>query len=179
MDASKVTCLNQTYTITCLCYDMEVFLEEIKSKFSHSFYHEKGVFETYFSFPFSLSMKHYQDLFAVCDAYHILVLGFHQEEKSQEMTLLQDCFYAGETYELHNDTVYVGDIEKDIHISAGCNLYVVGQIRGKVDLLYQDLEVGASSFSQAKVRIFDTSFQNVTKLAPCKVYYEEEEMKVN
>lgn len=179
MDASKITCSNKTYTITCLSYDMNLFIEEIKNKFNHSFYYEKGDFKTCFSFPFSLSLQQYQQLFQVCDAYHINVLGFHHKEEKRSMSLLQSCFYPGEKYELFEDTVYVGDIEEDIHISTGCHLYVVGQVRGKVDLLYQDLELSASSFLQAKVRIFDTTFQNVTKLSPCKVYYEEEEMKVN
>lgn len=174
MDALKIKYQNQKCLIECTTAQFHVFLEELKEKLTNRFFYKEGYFEAFFSFPFDLSETQCSDLYTICNQNNTYIMGIEQSDKNSNSILLERCFFNGGEYYLDTECVYVGDIDKDVHITTSSNLYVIGKIKGIVDLLHEHCELSASSFECAKIRIFDSSFQNVTNCAPCKVYYGKE-----
>lgn len=178
MASLKIKYHNQNITIYCLTNDFSIFIKELKDKLRNSFFHREEGFKAYFSFIYPLLSEHILQLYEVCDEYRIYIIGIDYK-KETNMILKKHCFYNGESYVLHNNVVYIGDIEKDVYIKTGYNLYVVGKIKGKIDVLFPHLEVSASSLEDACIRIYDSKFHHLTKYVPCKVYYGEEELKID
>lgn len=177
MDALKLKYQNQTCNIICQTNHFYDFLRQLEDKLKNNFFQRGDYFRAFFSFPFPLQSEQYTQLYAICDLYHTLILGFNKYEDTSRMKLYEHCFYAGNTYQLKEEAVYVGDIDKDVYITTNANLYIIGNVLGKIDILYPELEISASGFVDAKIRIFDSKFQNLTNLAPCKVYYEDGKIK--
>lgn len=177
MDALKIKFQNQTCNIICQTNHFYDFLRQLENKLKNNFFRQSDCLKAFFSFPFSLKEEEYTALYTLCDLYHTLIIGFNTNEEYKKMKLLEHCFYPGNTYHLQEDVVYVGDIEKDVYITTNANLYIIGEVKGTIDLLFPELEVSASSFTGTKIRIFDTKFHHLTKTAPCKVYYEDGKIK--
>lgn len=173
MASLKIKYHNQDITIYCLTSDFLEFLNELKNKLRNSFFHQEEGFKAYFSFYSPLTCDEILKLYELCEEYNTYIIGIDYK-KETSMILKQHCFYNGESYELHDNVVYIGDIEKDVYIKTGYNLYVVGQIKGKIDILFPNLEVSASALDGACIRIYDSKFHHLTKYVPCKVYYEKE-----
>lgn len=178
MASLKLRYQNQKCRIECTATLFPAFLLELEEKLKHSFFFKKGYFEAYFTFPFSLSDKECIDLFSLCDIYHTYVMEIETKEEEVESILLEHCFFNGEEYFLEKECIYIGDIDKNVHITSSESIFVVGEVRGVIDLLHKENEIHASSFKEARIRLFDSTFQTVTNTAPCKVYYENENIKV-
>lgn len=178
MASLKLIYKNQKCRIECTNTLFPAFLLELEDKLKHSFFFKKGYFEAYFSFPFVLSDEECIDLFALCDQYHTYVMEIEPKESEEESLLLEHCFFNGEEYTLSKECIYIGDIDKNVHIISCASIYVVGEVKGIIDLLHKECEIHASSFKEARIRLFDSEFQSVTNCAPCKVYYENESIKV-
>lgn len=177
MASLKIKYQNQKCLIECISAEFDVFMNEFKEKLTNRFFFKEGYFEAFFSFPFPLEEIQLLELYALCNQNHTYIMGIESEEETHESILLEHCFFNGGEYRLEKDCVYVGDIDKDVHITTNKNLYVIGKAQGVIDLLYPECEMSASAFEEAKIRIFDSKFQNVTNCAPCKVYYENEEIR--
>lgn len=178
MDALKIKYHNQTCTIICLENDFTLFLEQLKQKLKNSFFHSKGYFQAFFSFPYTLNAKQLIDFVIVCDLCDTLIQGIQMPSFRVSCCILQSCFYNGNQYELHGEHIYIGNVESDVRIVCDHSLFVLGEVKGEIDLLYPEHKVSASSFHQARIRIFDSHFQNVTNPAPCCVYYDNEKIQV-
>ncbi|MDD3049369.1 MAG: hypothetical protein PHQ89_05300 [Bacilli bacterium] len=177
MDALKIKYQNQTCNIICQTNHFNDFLCQLENKLKNNFFSKSDCLRAFFSFPFHLMNEQYLSLYTLCDLYHTIILGFNQKDEKCKMKLYEHCFYAGNTYYLKEETIYVGDIEADVYITTNANLYIIGNVEGTIDVLFPNLEVSGSSFDNAKIRIFDTKFHNVTNIAPCKVYYEDGKIK--
>lgn len=177
MDALKIKYKNQICNIICQTNHFNDFLRQLEDKLKNNFFQKSNCLKAFFSFPFPLQSEQYISLYTLCDLYHTLIIGFEHNDDSKKMKLLEHCFYSGNTYKLNEDIVYVGDIEKDVYITTNSNLYVIGNVYGTIDMLFPEIELSASSFDNAKIRIFDSKYQNLTNILPCKVYYEDGKIK--
>ncbi|NBK98173.1 MAG: hypothetical protein EOM50_09155 [Erysipelotrichia bacterium] len=179
MDALKIKYQNQICYMIAQTNHFDDFLKQLEIKLTSNFFLKSDCLQAFFSFPFSLQSEQYRALYTLCDQYHLLVLGFLnvKQDIEKKMCLYERCFYAGNTYNLTQDVVYVGDIEKDVYITSSANFYVIGNVYGTIDLLHSNQELSAYAFVDAKIRIFDSKFQNMTNNAPCKVYYEDGKIK--
>lgn len=176
MDSLKICFHNQVCTIKCLDHDFSVFIKQLKEKLQNRFFHTKDHFQAFFSFPFILDEHKMITLSNVCDACSTLIMGIDMPTcTDEEVQVKQHCFYNGNRYCLHGTHVYIGNIEKDVHLVCDGDLYVIGEIRGEIDLLYSHLHISASSLSFARIRIFDSHFHNLTNISPCSVYYDDKE----
>ncbi len=172
MDVLKIKYQNQLCSITALTADFNAFLSGLEEKLKLHFFQQKVQFHAFFSFPYELSKEELLSLYQICDHYHALIDGFSLPKKDASLKVMNHCFYAGNSYVLLEDTVYIGDIESDVDVSCACNLYVIGTVRGKIDLLFPQLNITAIAFDDARIRIYDTKFQNMTNFSTKSVYYD-------
>lgn len=173
MDALTIKYQNNNYTVTCLTHNFKQFLYELDNKLKNSFF-SKGCFCTCFSFSYHLSAKQLYDLYMICDENNTMIKEINDNKTMVQLAHKHDCFNVGETYYISKDMLYIGDIQQGVEIISGANLYIIGSMEGTIDLLYPHLEVCSHCFNEAKIRIFDTSYQKTTINAPCKVYYKDE-----
>lgn len=174
----KIKFQNKKCRIECQEALFPAFLLELEEKLKCQFFYKNGYFEVYFSFPFKLNDAQCEQLFALCDMYHTYVMEIEHSIDHDESVLMEHCFHNGEIYTLTSECIYIGDIDKNVQIISNKSIFVVGKVKGIIDLLYKDCSINASSFEDARIRIFDSAFQNVTNNAPGKVYYENEKIKV-
>ncbi len=176
MDSLKICYHNQVCTIKCLDNDFSLFIKQLQEKLQNRFFQTKDHFQAFFSFPFVLDEANMIALSEVCDRCSTLIMGIDMPTHvDDEIKIKQHSFYNGNHYCLHGSHVYIGSIDEDVSVVCDGDLYVIGEIRGQVDLLYSHSRLSASSLSSARIRIFDSSFQNLTNIAPCSVYYDDKE----
>ena len=178
MASLKIRYINQKCRIECTSAHFPAFLLEFEEMLKSGFLTRKKNAELSFFFPFSLGKKDCLDLFRMCEKYEVYIMEVYPYEENKEISYLNHCFHNGETYHLHKECIYIGDIEKDVHIVSNHDVYVIGKVKGIVDLLYKGNCLYAASLKECGIRIFDSTFQSLTNCAPCKVYYENEKVKL-
>lgn len=174
----KIRYENKKCRIECTSVQYPAFLMELEEKLNNSFFYKNGYSEIYFSFPYEISEAQCMKLFDLCDKYHVYVMEIEAYRKQKAVVYLKDCFHNGEEYRLYKECIYIGDIHKNVRIISNHDLYIVGTVRGVIDLLHKNCTISAAAFKECRIRIYDSTFQNLTNCAPCKVYYENEEIKV-
>lgn len=178
MASLKIRYKDQKCRIECTGAHFPAFLLEFENTLKSGFFTRKKNAELSFFFPFALGKEECLSLFRLCEQYNVYIMEINPISNNKEIEYLHHCFHNGETYYLHKECIYVGDIEKDVHLVSNHDIYVIGCMKGVLDLLYKDNTLIAASLKDARIRIFDSSFHNLTNCAPCKVYYEHEKIKV-
>ena len=178
MASLKIRYQNKQCRIECTGALFPAFLLELEETLKSSFFKVKGYSEIYFSFPFQLSNQECLQLYALCENYHVYVMEIQPYHKMKQIQYLRNTFHNGEEYYLYEECIYVGNIEKDVRIITNHDLYIIGEVRGIIDVMHKTCCLYASSLQNCRIRIFDSEFHNLTKYAPCKVYYENEKIKV-
>ena len=130
-----------------------------------------GRFEAFFD-CMSCNEKQLIELLKVCEESHTLFLGFVSEKKEKNMKILNRKIYPGECLVFEDDMMILQDIPFDCYLECYGNLMVVGKIKGCIDFHYQDCRCIASSFQQARIRIFDSPFHKMTSFSSSVLYYE-------
>lgn len=154
-------------------YDKEQeFLVELEKRL-RLFHAQEKAFEAFFHLPM-LSYASLRALFQLCEETHILIKGL-DEIKQPILQIKEGTLRSGQQLVLKQDTLWIGDIRKDSYVTTMGNLYVIGKVEGTIDVCYADCVVAASGFD-AKVRICDSRFHNVTSSAPQKAYYNDRQV---
>lgn len=154
-------------------YDKErEFLVEIEKRLR--LFHAQGkALEAFFHLPM-LSSASLRSLFRMCQENEVLIKGM-DETIQETLEIKEGTLRSGQLVSLKRDTLWIGDIRKGSFIVASKNLYIIGKVEGTIDILCADGVIAASSFD-AKVRICDSSFHNVTSFAPKKAYYNQRQV---
>lgn len=157
-------------------YDKEAeFLVEIEKRLKLFHAHGKTI-EAFFHLPF-LSSTGLKQLFHLCENNNVIITGM-DEQQEHPMQVKQGDLWSGQEITLDHDTIWIGDLHKESYLITKANLYVIGKVEGSIDACHKSCEIAASLFD-AKVRICDSSFHNVTSFAPGKVYYINRQVILN
>ena len=157
-------------------YDKEQELLVELEKRLRLFHAQGKAVEAFFHLPL-LSSASLRVLFQLCEETHVLIKGL-DDVRQPALQIKEGTLWSGQQLVLKQDTLWIGDIRKGSYVTISGSLYVIGKIEGTIDICRADCVAAASSFD-AKVRICDSRFHNVTSSAPKKAYYNDRQVILN
>lgn len=131
-----------------------------------------GKFKAFFDCP-ECNENQLIQLLDICEKSSTLFLGFIHHPESAYVHVYHQKIYAGEEIVLNEDTMILQDIPKDCFIRCYGNLIVIGEIKGCIDLQYETCTCVGGSFNHARIRIFDSNFQEMTYFSSSCYYYKD------
>lgn len=166
-----VKALNNQYFIQSKGLNFEMLLQELDLRFKTG--SAQRWFNAFFSFDFELSEDQWVFFFNFLYEHQILYLGSGHLVETVERGIRRiiSSIHSGEFIEIDEPTLILGDVGDDVSIKAYADLYVLGEMAGCIDMVYRELKLVSSSLNDAKIRIFDSNFQNLTSFTTSKVYY--------
>lgn len=167
----KIKKIEDKYHVFCIFSDFPKFISELKKRLDFLTVRKTQDFEAFFHIP-DLSVNEYHEFFTLCNHSRVYIMGINWWQQERTIYFVEQKFRGGEEYYFDNAVILCSDIAKDVRISCASNVYIMGCVQGTIDLLHQNCEVYATLFQDARVRICDSDFQNVTSFARGKVYYE-------
>lgn len=117
------------------------------------------------------------ELLKLCNETNTIFMGFKKENKENNILVYNKKIYPGEQLSFYEDVLILQDIPKDSYIECVGKMLVLGKVKGNIDLFYKDCTITASSYEDARIRIFDSEFQNTTNFSCSVYYYENNEIK--
>lgn len=131
-----------------------------------------GKFEAFFDCP-ECNEGQLIELLDTCENNSTLFLGFMRQKEASYVHVYHHQIYAGEALIFNEDTMILQDVPKDCFIKCYGNLIVIGQIKGCIDLQYETSTCVGASFDHARIRIFESEFQEMTYFSSACYYYKE------
>ena len=135
----------------------------------------RNKFEAFFDCC-SLNEEELLELLQICESVNTVFLGFLLEKSSEHISIYNKKIFSGEKIIFTENTMILQDIPKDCYIESNNNLIILGNVKGCIDLIYKDCTIIASSFSNARIRIFDSKYQNMTFFSCTSLYYENSQI---
>lgn len=115
-------------------------------------------------------------LLDICEQTNTIFRGFKKEGKNDSYQIYDKKIYPGETIFIDTDTMIFQDIPRDCFIECSANLVVMGTVKGRIDFYHASCRIIASSFHQARIRIFDSEIQIMTNFSNCILYYKNNQI---
>ena len=112
------------------------------------------------------------ELLKLCEESNTLFLGFTLNKKQTHVHVYNKPIYPGDYLFFDSDIIILQDIPKDCFIECTGNMVIMGNVKGCIDLIYKECTLMASSFTNARIQIFDTGFQNLTRFSCSLNYYQ-------
>lgn len=168
----KIKGINGQYHIYASYDDEVAFLNELKDRLKTCL-ENKQDFSAYFHF-LRINESLLYKVITMCQELDIVIKGILNEKedvKKHSITKVTNL-PLGEESICYDDVMILGDMKADMYVTAYQDVYVIGCARGVLDFMYERCCLYASSID-AKIRICESVFQNVTIFAPVCVYYEE------
>ena len=131
--------------------------------------HSENKFKAFFNCK-DLNESQLIELLKLCNETNTIFLGFIKPKKDKIINIYKKKIYSGDYLKFYEDTLIFQDIPLDCFIESSSNLYILGKVKGKIHLIYQDCKISASSYENAYICIFDSNYQNTTNFA-CTTYY--------
>lgn len=178
MDEVKVKAHNQTYYVHCMIDHSDDFFDLLIKRLQACSRGMDRCFEAFFIFSRSLTKDEILKLFHILKEQNVEMLGISYPEKVKKMNIVSEPLYSGQTYHYDEETLLLGSVCQDTFITCSQNLYIVGEVRGNIDLLHEDCCIHAGNFRNANIRICDSSYQNMTSFSPAKIYYSDMNLKL-
>lgn len=135
-----------------------------------------GKFEAFFDCD-DCNEKQLIELLHICQQSQTIFLGFVEKEKYQYIHIYDKKIYPGEKLTFEHDILILQDIPFDSYIECYGNMIVLGKVQGCIDFYYEDCKCIASSFNEARIRIFDSEYQIMTSFLCVCLYYENNQVK--
>lgn len=177
MAGITVKALNNQYSVIGEVDVFSEFISECEKKLYQIASKSEHFFRAFFVFNRPLQTEELIALFECSKAANTIILGIGTHEKTNPIKIFAQAIHAGQSYVFYEDTLILNDVIKDSYISAHGNLYVVGEVSGCIDLMHQECICTCASMNDAKIRIYDTPFQNYTSFTSNRLYYEQGEIK--
>lgn len=152
----------------------DVMREVCKEKLLACALRNGGKFEAFFDCK--LNEEELIELLKICESVHTIFLGVMNEQSTHPIQIFNHPIYSGESLIFENDVMLLQDIPKDCFLECHGNVIVLGCIKGCIDLVYQDCTMIASSLNHARIKIFDSEFQNMTHFSCTLLYYENSQI---
>ena len=172
----KIKGVNQAYHVVASFDDADAFFIQLKERLKACQRNPDRFFEAFFHID-ELQGDLMLRLFAVCAECQTLILGINELPHAVKTIVVEEELRGGEQYVFEDSVVLLGSIRKQAYVTCHHDLYVLGEVHGSVDLLHEE-NVLCCSQLEGNVRICDSHFQNMTSLAPCKVYYESRRLEM-
>ena len=173
----KIKGVNKTYHIVASFDDVHEFIIQLEERLKACHGTKDRYFEAFFHVP-QMSAQDILDMIRLCESCYTIILGINYTPHEKAPIFIEKELRSGERYEFEQPVILLGNIRKQAFVICSESLYVIGSIHGSVDLLYEDCILCCSSI-KGNVRICDSHFQNVTSLAPVKVYYKNRRLEIN
>lgn len=132
-------------------------------------------FEAFFDCK-DLSEKQLIQLMDICEETNTIFLGLKKEEKNQSFKIYDKKIYSGDRLLFEEDIMILQDIPHDCFVECYGNMMVMGTVKGCIDFYHESCHIIASSFRNARIRIFDSEFQIVTSFSNCILYYKNNQI---
>lgn len=168
----KIRKIKEIFHVICEFYDFEQFLIELKKRLDFFTLHQTCDFEAFFHIP-SINEEQYVSFFQLCNQNKVYILGINWTKKEEVIQFYEPILRSGEEYYFHHSVILCCDLGSDVRIVSNASIYVMGTVKGTIDLLHRTCELYATGFEQANIRICESDYQNVTSFARGKVYYED------
>lgn len=165
----KIKAIKKDYHVFAYFDDFYEFIKKLLGKLQKC--SEHTTFVAFFHLP-ELSDEQMMTLFYECNKINVLIKGINPQDEKNEIKIIKSNLTSGNMYQFKDPVLLLGSIEEDVYITTKSSLYVVGDIKGTIDFFYDDCKLYAS-FIDARIRICDSQFQNVTSFLPVEVYYEQ------
>lgn len=172
----KIKTIKNTYHVYAQSDDVSVFIQQLPERLRFCHRENGQYFEAFFHLP-RLTEKELEKVFQICEQYQVIITGFDILEIDKRPFLHDKELLAHETYEFKEPMLILGNIPAGTLIISSESVYVLGSMNGSIDLLHEDCVLYASQI-HGNVRICDTSFQNMTISASCKVYDSHSSLNV-
>lgn len=173
MDECIVKALNHHYIIKLLNHNFDELKAELYTKLQVCTSLKDGYFEAFFDVQNPLDEHQIEALFLLCQSLNTCILGFVEKEEEKQLRIIKEELHGGQKYNFDEPILILGNIPRDTYVSSTHSLYVMGDVRGNIDLIHQDCIISASSFNNSFIRIYDSTYQNMTMFAPSCVYYNK------
>lgn len=168
----KIKGVNNAYHIYAEFDDFAMFLTSLKERLLRCSFQGERMFEAFFHLP-NVNDRELADLFKLCEQTNTVINGINiKEEIAPSYKIMEGSLFNGQDYHFDEDVILLGNIPAQAYITTSASLFVMGLVRGTVDLMHMDCILCASKID-ASVRICDTSYQNMTSFSPVKIYYDD------
>lgn len=175
----KVKAVNHDYFVVCRAADSFLILDELEKKLCACAFHSGDVFKAFFVFECAVDEAFLIEVLKVCQKTKTMFLGVKETKKDQALQVYKEKLYAGSQVTFFENTLICTDIPKDCFVVSHASLYVVGKVYGCIDFLHPECECYASGYENARIRIFDTNYQNLTFFCAQTIYYENQNILFN
>lgn len=162
--------INQNYVLM-INEDFDQFLIECVTKLKMCC-QLRNPFSVFFDCSYELSDEQLTSLLECCGENGTILLGKWETPKPTQLVVIEKV-YPGSVIECDEDTLILCDVGKDCFVQAKQQLYILGKVKGSIEMSHSTCKVSAASFEEAKVRIFDSNIQNVTSFTATTLYYEQ------
>lgn len=173
MDEIVVKALNDHYVVKINVNSIHGITDTLTKRLQQCAVMKGGSFEAFFDVPKGFSEASLLELFELCQKEHVYILGFAAAEKEKELKIIKESLRSGQNYHFDTPVLILGGIPRDCFVDSRCDIYVIGDVSGNIDLYDKENTISASTFEHAFIRIHDSSWQNVTNFSPSNVYYKE------
>lgn len=173
----KIKGVNKTYHVIASFDDVHEFIILLEERLKACHGTKDRYFEAFFHVP-PMHSQDVLDMMNVCDKCFTAIAGINYTLEEKMPVFLERELRSGERYDFDYPVILLGNIRKQVFVCSSCSLYVIGSVHGSVDFLYDDCILCCSSI-EGNVRICDSHFQNMTSLAPAKVYYKNRRLEIN
>ena len=172
MDEVKIKAHNRDYYVYCSLEHESVFFNMLETKLK-ACVRGDHTFEAIFCIRQELTSSQMLKLLQCANEHGTLIKGLSLPLKPSAIRIIEEPLFSGQTYCFDEDVMIMGAVSADTFITCSEHMYVLGEVRGNIDLLHEDCKIYASRFTQANIRICDSPYQNVTSFAPAKIYYKD------
>lgn len=172
----KIKGVNEAYYVIASFDDAQEFIKQLEERLKACHGTKDRYFESFFHIP----PMHTHDLLAmikICEKCCTVILGINYTPFTKPPKFIEKELRGGERYDFTQPIILLGNIRKQAFVTSSDSLYVIGSVYGSVDFLHEDCILCSSSI-EGNVRICDSRFQNMTSLAPVKVYYSNRHLKM-
>lgn len=167
---------NQNYTLVVKYDEWDEFLIACKEKLLSCIYKSALPFKVFFHIHQQLTDTELTELIQLCQNCNTVFLGFtdaHLDENKEIQIIAH--LYAGECVEYDEPVLIMGNVGKDVRIIAHESVIVNGIVQGSIDFMHEHCICTALGYQDARIRIYDTPFQNLTIFSYSVLYYEHQQ----
>lgn len=168
--------MNNAYHVIAQYDDINEFFMTLEERLNRCLTSEDSYFEAFFHVPLQ-NGEEFQRLLMLCKQCHTIIKGMDALPLSKQTRVIEQDLRGGESYHFYEPIILLGSIHSNAYVSSSESMYVLGNVRGSVDLLHDDCTLCSANIN-ANVRICDSKYQNVTSFSSSKVYYDTRILKV-
>ena len=139
---------------------------------------KRTALSAFFYLP-SLSDAETIAFFKLCKKSNIQLLGINYEEPSEQLNIVyqEGNIRSGQSIVFDKPSFVFGSLRSSAKVTSTGSISIFGEVSGMVDLLHAENVLFAARLKKARVRIADSIFEEFNQDHPCKIFYENQQLK--